>query len=153
MSSHQHGIVWKGVKEIPPPNSYRYFEFSIKLFYLFSILTVRNNQCGSSDFRPIDHLIKSNHDPLWSVVYPTYDIWWSRWWAHHAGFIYVWQVLYIIANVIFEHPVALYSSDYLSFCAVCVQRRSLFFIGHYMFQPNWQSSGILVVMVKDSAAL
>jgi hypothetical protein len=25
-------------------------------------------------------------------------------------------------------------------------------IGHYMFRPNWPSSGILVVMVKDSAA-
>jgi hypothetical protein len=26
------------------------------------------------------------------------------------------------------------------------------FIGHYMFRPNWPSSGVQVVMVKDSAA-
>jgi hypothetical protein len=38
-----------------------------------------------------------------------------------------------------------------------VQRRSTIlssysFIGHYMFWPNWQSSGVQVFMVKDSAA-
>jgi hypothetical protein len=26
------------------------------------------------------------------------------------------------------------------------------FIGHYIFQPNWPSSSVQVVMVKDSAA-
>jgi hypothetical protein len=26
------------------------------------------------------------------------------------------------------------------------------FIGHYTFRPNWPSSGVQVVMVKDSAA-
>jgi hypothetical protein len=26
------------------------------------------------------------------------------------------------------------------------------FIGHYMFRPNWPSSGVQVVMLKDSAA-
>jgi hypothetical protein len=26
------------------------------------------------------------------------------------------------------------------------------FIGHYIFRPNWPSSGVQVVMVKDSAA-
>jgi hypothetical protein len=26
------------------------------------------------------------------------------------------------------------------------------FIGHYMFRPNWSSSGVQVVMVKNSAA-
>jgi hypothetical protein len=26
------------------------------------------------------------------------------------------------------------------------------FIGHYMFRPNWPSSGVQFVMVKDSAA-
>jgi hypothetical protein len=25
-------------------------------------------------------------------------------------------------------------------------------VGHYMFQPHWPSSGLQVVMVKDSAA-
>jgi hypothetical protein len=26
------------------------------------------------------------------------------------------------------------------------------FIGHYIFRPNWPSSGVQVVMLKDSAA-
>jgi hypothetical protein len=31
-------------------------------------------------------------------------------------------------NVIFQQPVALYRSDFWNFCAVYVQRRSLFFL-------------------------
>jgi hypothetical protein len=38
-------------------------------------------------------------------------------------------------------------------CAMSFTILSLYsFIGHYMFRPNWQSSGVEVVMVKDSAA-
>jgi hypothetical protein len=33
-----------------------------------------------------------------------------------------------VIKVIFQHPVALYRSDFWSFCAVYVQRRSLFFL-------------------------
>jgi hypothetical protein len=40
-------------------------------------------------------------------------------------------------------------------CRLCATSFTLLssysFIGHYMFRPNWPSSGIQVVMVKDSA--
>jgi hypothetical protein len=93
---------------------------------LFSILIVRNNQCSSSDFRPIDHLIKSNHDPL-EIYYnppvifgdPSDGLIMLN--LHKCG-------KYIVANVVFQHPVALYRSDFWSFHAICVQRRSLFFL-------------------------
>jgi hypothetical protein len=55
-------------------------------------------------------------------------------------------------NVISEHPVALYRYDLgASVPSKCnVVRCS--FVGHYMFRPNRPSSGVQVVVVKDSAA-
>jgi hypothetical protein len=58
-------------------------------------------------------------------------------------------------NVIFQHPVALYRSVSRAFVpSVCdvVHSFSYSFIGHYMFRPNRPSSGVQVIMVKDSAA-
>jgi hypothetical protein len=60
-------------------------------------------------------------------------------------------------NVIFQYPVALYRPDFWSFlCHLCSASFTILylhpFIGHYMFQPNWPSSGVPVVKVKDSAA-
>jgi hypothetical protein len=48
--------------------------------------------------------------------------------------------------------ILLHCMSFWSFCAVYVQRRSLFFLRiplHYKFRPNWPSSGVQVFMVKD----
>jgi hypothetical protein len=36
-------------------------------------------------------------------------------------------------------------------CKVVHYSLSYSFIGHYIFRPNWPSSGVQVIMVKDSA--
>jgi hypothetical protein len=51
-----------------------------------------------------------------------------------------------IYNVIFQHPVALYISDFRSFCAVYVQRRSLFFLRiHLLDATRFDLTGRLQV--------
>jgi hypothetical protein len=59
------------------------------------------------------------------------------------------------SNVIFQHPVALYRSDFGAFVPSMnnMVHSSFFnsFMGHYMFQPNWTSLGVQV-MGTDSAA-
>jgi hypothetical protein len=59
-------------------------------------------------------------------------------------------------EVIFQHLIALHRSDFGALCrlsATSLTILSLFsFIGHYMFRPNWTSTGVQVVMVKNSAA-
>jgi hypothetical protein len=62
---------------------------------------------------------------------------------------------YIVADIIFQHHVALCRSDFGAFVpSVCnIVHYSLYFIiGRYMFQPDWPSSGVQVVIIKESAA-
>jgi hypothetical protein len=60
----------------------------------------------------------------------------------------------LLSNVVFHHPVALYRSDIFGAFvpSECNVVHYSFFRFHYTFPPNWPSSGVQVVMVKDSAA-
>jgi hypothetical protein len=70
--------------------------------------------------------------------------------SFHIMVSYVYHIR--VHNVIFQHPLALYSyrSDFGAFTSFTILS-SYSFIGHFMFRPNWPSSGVQVVMVKDSA--
>jgi hypothetical protein len=62
---------------------------------------------------------------------------------------------YDVHNVIFQHPVSLYRSDLgisVPSKGNVVRCSFIEHYCHYMFQPSWPSSGVRVVMVKDSAA-
>jgi hypothetical protein len=59
--------------------------------------------------------------------------------------------LLIIITVGIKLIIALWSLSY-RLCATSFTILSSYsFIGHYMFRPNWPSSDLQVVMVKDSA--
>jgi hypothetical protein len=55
-------------------------------------------------------------------------------------------------NVIFQHPVALYRSDLGVYPPSKCNVIHYSYIGNYMFRPNRPSSGVQVIVVKDSAA-
>jgi hypothetical protein len=63
----------------------------------------------------------------------------------------------IFTNIKLQHPVALCRSDF-AFCffAVCAMSVNILLsfslYCYYMFQPNWPSAGVQIVVMNESAA-